>query len=156
MLILLMRRIREALPPQEVKARVVTQLFRAENLRLIEPDDGVAFVQTSQVGTSLLTQLSEEEDLLRAYNHLFLQRQCALGLKPIELYLEDLSAPVRFIDLFGSAMSHHEVCVGIKSADPSLRGAPFYGVYVNPPKERSFQFSPGDMVVVLFKVGATH
>jgi hypothetical protein len=156
MLILLMRRIREALPPQEVKARVVTQLFRAENLRLIEPDDGVAFVQTSQVGTSLLTQLSEEEDLLRAYNHLFLQRQCALGLKPIELYLEDLSSPVRFIDLFGSAMSHHEVCVGIKSADPSLQSAPYYGVYVNPPKEKRFQFSPGDMVVVLFKVGAVH
>jgi ion channel POLLUX/CASTOR len=156
MLILLMRRIREGLPLAHVKARVVTQLFRAENLRLIEPDDGVAFVQTSQVGTSLLTQLSEEEDLLRAYNHLFLQRQCALGLKPIELYLDDLSEPVRFIDLFGAAMSHHEVCVGVKTSDPSVQGAPYFGVYVNPPKERAFQMQAGDMVIVLFKVGALH
>jgi len=149
MLILLLRRIREELPPAEVKARVITQLFRAENLRLIEAEDRVDFVQSSQVATSLLTQLSEEEDLVRAYNHLFLQRQSALRLKPIELYIEDLSAPVRFIDLFGAAMSHNEVCIGIKSSDPSLQRAPYYGVHVNPPKGRTFKLQRGDQVVVL-------
>jgi len=151
MLILLLRRIRDQLTPELVRARVVTQLFRAENLHLIEPSDQVDFVQSSQVATSLLTQLSEEEDLVRAFNHLFLQRESALGLKPIELYIQELSGPVRFIDLFGAAMSHHEVCVGVKSADPSIQGAPYFGVYVNPPKERTFQFERGDQVIVLYK-----
>lgn len=151
MLILLLRRIREERRGACCRARVVTQLFRAENLRLIEPGDQVDFVQSSEVATSLLTQLSEEEDLVRAFNHLFLQRESALGLKPIELYMEDLSEPLRFIDLFGAAMSHHEVCVGVKSADPSLQGAPYYGVHVNPPKEKLFQFQPGDQVIVLYR-----
>jgi len=149
MLILLLRRLREELAPEEVKARLVTQLFRAENLRLIEDGDQVDFVLTSQVATSLLTQLSEEEDLLRAYNQLFLERQTTLSLKPVELYIEALKAPVRFIDLLGAAMTHDEVCVGVKSADPRLRGAPFYGVHVNPHKEQSFSLSPGDQLIVL-------
>lgn len=151
MLILLLRKLRDELRPEEIRARVVTQLFRTENLRLIEEGDQVDFIQSSQVATSLLTQLSEEEDLVRAYNHLFLQRECALDLKPVSLYIDEFSEPVRFIDLFGAAMSHHEVCVGIQCSDPSLQGPPYYGVYVNPPKEKSFQLQKDDQVIVLYR-----
>ena len=154
MLTLLLRRIREALPPERVRARLVTQLFRPETAQLIQAEDGVDFVQTSQVATSLFTQLSEEEDLLRTYDQLFLRRRVALGLKPIELYLppEDLGRPVRFVDLLGAAQSHHEVCVGVKCADPSIAEDPYFGVFVNPPKERAFLLSPGDQVVVLYSI----
>lgn len=152
MLTLLLRRVRESLPPERARARIVTQLFRPETARLIQPEDGVDFVQTSQVATSLFTQLSEEEDLLRAYDQLFLRRRVALGLKPIELYLppEELGGPVRFVDVLGAAQSHHEVCVGVKCADPSIAGEPYLGVFVNPPKEREFVLSAGDQVVVLY------
>ena len=148
MLILLLKRLRDELPPEAIRARVVTQLFRPENTQLIHADDPVDFLITSNVATMLLTQLSEEVDLLKMYALLFDEDRFRFSLKPIELYIHDLSEPIFFLELFCSAQSQGEVCVGFRSVMPELAEPPYNGVLINPMKNKKYQFFSGDQVIV--------
>lgn len=157
MLILLLRRIKEHLPAEYVKnTRVATQLFRPENEQLIQKEDPVDFVITSQVATMLLTQLSEEVHMLDAYHLIFNEHQVSIYLKPIERYIDGLPTHMRFIELFCAAQAQDEICIGFQSSTPELQVAPYHGIYINPPKNYECYFKPGDHMIVICRHVRSH
>ena len=157
MLILLLRRIKEELPQtHSIYTRIVTQLFRPENEKLIQKDDPVDFVITSQVATMLLTQLSEEVHMLETYHLIFNEHQVSTYLKPIERYLDHLPKEVEFIELFCAAQAQDEICIGFQSSMPSLQVAPFQGIRINPPKNEKFLFEKGDRMIVICRNANHH
>ncbi len=154
LLVLLLRRLRDKQIGRPRHTRIVTQLFRPENEQLIDNtdpdhDDPVDFVLTSKTSTMLFTQLSEDGDMVKTYNILFNDGSYEITLCPISDYTSSYQSPLRFIDLAVSAQEKGEVCIGFKSDMEALRGDPYLGVYLNPPKDQPFPFSKDDSLVIL-------
>ena len=110
---------------------------------LVSPEDPVDFVLTSHIATMLFTQLSEEPDLVETYDHIFLRHQCRFLLKPLSSYFADdtqIPSSFTFMDLINMTHHHEEVCIGFKSNLAEFQKDPYYGVYLNPPKDQIFHF----------------
>ena len=153
MLVMLLRRLRDQQLGRPFKSKVITQLFRPENAQLInntdpEHDDPVHCALTSRISTMLFTQLSEENDMAQTYHLLFGTGQVEVAFCPIVDYTEELTA-ISFPDLYQSVLGQGSVCIGFKSQMTEIQGAPFEGVWINPPKDRTFDFLEDDLLILL-------
>jgi len=153
MLVMLLRRLRDQQLGRPFKSKVITQLFRPENGQLInnadpDHDDPVHCALTSRISTMLFTQLSEENDMAQTYHLLFGTGQIEVAFCPIADYTEDFKG-ISFPDLYLSALGQGEVCIGFKSAMSELQGEPYEGVWINPPKDRHFDFFEDDLLILL-------
>ena len=96
----------------------------------------------------LFTQLSEDNDMAQTYHLLFGTGQVEVAFCPILDYTEELRA-ISFPDLYLSALGQGSVCIGFKSQMPEIQGAPFEGVWINPPKDRTYDFFEDDLLILL-------
>ena len=97
----------------------------------------------------LFTQLSEDGDMVKTYNILFDDCSSEIALCPILDYTLSCDEPLRFIDLYANALEKGEICIGFKSEMDELKAEPYFGVYLNPPKDQQFSFSKSDLLVIL-------
>lgn len=127
---------------------IVSEMIDVRNRALAEIAKADDFIVSDELTGLLLTQISENAELLDVFNDLFDADGSEIYLKPAKNYVA-LDAEVNFYTVTESARKRGEIAIGYRlerHADNSSRA---YGVRVNPPKPELITFKPEDKIIVL-------
>ena len=121
---------------------IVSEMRDVRNRSLVEIDSVHDFIVSHQLVSLLMTQLSENPELDFVFKDLFDDEGVEIYLKPVEVYVKT-DVPVNFYTVSESALRRNETAIGYK------RTADGGNVKVNPKKNESIIYQPGDMIIVL-------
>ena len=96
----------------------------------------------------LLTQVSENGELLEVFQDLFRSEGSEIYLKPAKDYVA-MERAVNFYTVTESARRRRETAIGYRLERHANDPARAYGVRVNPPKSEALTFHPEDKIIVL-------
>ncbi len=127
---------------------IVSEMVDVRNRALAEIAKADDFIVSDELTGLLLTQISENAELLDVFNDLFDADGSEIYLKPAKNYVA-LDREVNFYTVTESARKRGEIAIGYRlerHADDSSRA---YGVRVNPPKPELITYNPEDKIIVL-------
>lgn len=127
---------------------IVSEMADVRNRALAEIAKADDFIVSDELTGLLLTQISENAELLDVFNDLFDADGSEIYLKPAKNYVA-LDREVNFYTVTESARKRGEIAIGYRlerHADDSSRA---YGVRVNPPKPELITYKPADKIIVL-------
>jgi len=127
---------------------IVSEMVDVRNRALAEIAKADDFIVSDELTGLLLTQISENAELLDVFNDLFDADGSEIYLKPAKNYVA-LDREVNFYTVTESAKRRGEIAIGYRLeryADDSARA---YGVRVNPPKPEMISFRTEDKIIVL-------
>lgn len=130
--------------------RLVTEVLSPENEALIVQAGVKDVVISNQLVSSVISQLSEEPEMMTVYDSMFSEEGAEIYLKPADLYFDELPTSTRFADVMSRATARGEQALGyrrIRSDTESVKGN--FGVKLNPAKDAVIALQPGDTIVVL-------
>ncbi len=127
---------------------IVSEMIDVRNRALAEIAKADDFIVSDELTGLLLTQISENAELLDVFNELFNSDGSEIYLKPAKDYIA-LDREVNFYTVTESAKNRNEVAIGYRLERHSDDAERAYGVRVNPPKAEMITFKPEDKIIVL-------
>ena len=127
---------------------VVSEMVDVRNRALAAVAKADDFIVSDELTGLLLTQVSENGELLEVFQDLFRSDGSEIYLKPAEDYVEP-GREVNFYTVVASALGRGETAIGYRLERHAGDPARAYGVRVNPPKSEALAFQPGDKIIVL-------
>lgn len=148
-ILLLVRNLLDALPKDQPKPKLITEVMDSKNHELVARAGVNDFIISNRLMSMLAAQVSEEPDVLHVYNQLFDVGGSEIYLKPLKLYFESFPAEATFADLMAVAQNRGETCIGIKINKYQRNIDRNYGIKLIPEKNTSYTLEPDDHIVVL-------
>lgn len=127
---------------------IVSEMIDVRNRALAEIAKADDFIVSDELTGLLLTQISENAELLDVFNDLFDADGSEIYLKTAKNYIA-LDTEVNFYTLTESARRRNEIAIGYRLERYSDDANRAYGVRVNPPKAETIIFKPEDKIIVL-------
>jgi hypothetical protein len=127
---------------------VVSEMIDVRNRALAAVAKADDFIVSDELTGLLLTQVSENAELLNVFRDLFDAEGSEIYLKPAEDYVE-AGREVNFYTVAESARRRGETAIGYRLERHAGDAGRAYGVRVNPPKPETITFQPEDKIVVL-------
>ena len=127
---------------------VVSEMIDVRNRALASVAKADDFIVSDQLTGLLLTQVSENSELLEVFEDLFKSEGSEIYLKPAKDYVA-LKRELNFYTLIESARKRSEVAIGYRLERYATDSNRAYGVRVNPPKSEMVTFQDGDKIIVL-------
>jgi voltage-gated potassium channel Kch len=127
---------------------VVSEMIDVRNRALAAVAKADDFIVSDELTGLLLTQVSENAELLEVFRDLFDAEGSEIYLKPAEDYVA-AGREVNFYTVAESARRRGETAIGYRLERHAGDAARAYGVRVNPPKPETVTFQPEDKIVVL-------
>lgn len=127
---------------------IVSEMIDVRNRALAEIAQADDFIVSDELTGLLLTQISENGELLDVFNDLFDADGSEIYLKPAAHYVET-GRDVNFCTVVESARRRGEIAIGYRLGRNSENQDKFYGVRVNPPKGEMIRFDANDKVIVI-------
>jgi ion channel POLLUX/CASTOR len=127
---------------------IVSEMLDIRNRELAEVTRADDFIVSDKLISLMLSQVSENKDLMAVFDDLFNADGSELYLKPVSNYVE-IGKPVNFYTIVESARRQNEVAIGYRIASQANDAVKMYGVSVNPLKSNSVSFTAQDKVIVL-------
>ncbi|MBS1793119.1 MAG: NAD-binding protein [Acidobacteria bacterium] len=127
---------------------IVSEMIDVRNRALAEIAKADDFIVSDELTGLLLTQISENGELLDVFKDLFDADGSEIYLKPARNYVA-LDAEVNFYTVMEAARRRGEIAVGYRLERFADDAAKAYGVRVNPPKLEKIAFRPEDKIIVL-------
>jgi voltage-gated potassium channel Kch len=127
------------------RSPVVTELLDSSDVELARATGADDFVVSDALSSHVLAQLSENPELDGVFTDLFDAEGSALGLKPVDHYVE-VDEPVPFARVVAAARARGEVAIGYRVTEHAGRDAT---VSVNPSKSSVVTFGADDRIVVI-------
>jgi voltage-gated potassium channel Kch len=127
---------------------VVSEMMDVRNRALATVAKADDFIVSDQLTGLLLTQVSENAELLEVFEDLFEAEGSEIYLKPARNYVT-LKREVNFYTLVESARQRGEAAIGYRLERYATDSSRAYGVRVNPPKSEMVTFQDGDKLIVL-------
>ncbi len=127
---------------------IVSEMLDFRNRELAEiarPDD---FIVSDRLISLMLSQISENKELIHVFDDLFNPQGSEIYLKPAGDYVH-LGTPTNFYTVVESARRRDQVALGYRLNDLSHDPRMTYGVMVNPDKSELVTFSEQDRIIVL-------
>jgi ion channel POLLUX/CASTOR len=127
---------------------IVSEMIDVRNRALASVAKADDFIVSDELTGLLLTQVSENGELLEVFQDLFDAAGSEIYLKPAKNYVAP-QREVNFYTVLESARQKSEIAIGYrleKFADDASRN---YGVRVNPPKSATIKFETNDKIIVL-------
>jgi voltage-gated potassium channel Kch len=127
---------------------VVSEMIDVRNRALAAVAKADDFIVSDELTGLLLTQVSENGELLEVFGDLFRSEGSEIYLKPAKDYVLTGRA-VNFYTVAEAARRRGQTAIGYRlerHADDPLRA---HGVRVNPPKSEAVTFQPEDKIIVL-------
>lgn len=127
---------------------VVSEMLDDANRQLAEITKADDFIVSDKLISLMLAQTSENKQLTDVFAVLF-------SSAGSEVYLRDAASYVRpgaetdFYTVLESARRKGETAIGYRVAAKAGDSGGRYGVRVNPPKQETVRFAPGDRIIVL-------
>ncbi len=129
---------------------IVSEMIDVRNRALAEIAKADDFIVSDELTGLLLTQISENAELLDVFNDLFDADGSEIYLKPAGNYIA-LGAEVNFYTVTESARKRGEIAIGYRLERHAGDSSRAYGVRVNPPKAANVSFKTKDKIIVLAK-----
>ena len=148
-ILLLVRNLLDALPKDQPKPKLITEVMDSKNHELVARAGVNDFIISNRLMSMLAAQVSEEPDVLHVYNQLFDVGGSEIYLKPLKLYFESFPAEATFADLMAVAQNRGETCIGIKINKYQRNIDRNYGIKLIPEKNTTYTLEPDDHIVVL-------
>jgi voltage-gated potassium channel Kch len=127
---------------------IVSEMIDVRNRALAEIAKADDFIVSDELTGLLLTQISENAELLDVFNDLFDSDGSEIYLKPAKNYVA-LGAEVNFYTVTESARKRGEIAIGYRLERHADDAGQAYGVRVNPPKPELITFKLEDKIIVL-------
>lgn len=127
---------------------VVSEMIDVRNRALAEVAKADDFIVSDELTGLLLTQVSENAELLAVFDNLFEAEGSEIYLKPATNYIAPERA-VNFYTIAEAARRRSEIAIGYRLARSANDATRAYGVRVNPPKSEMVTFEVGDKIIVL-------
>ncbi|HEY0406390.1 MAG TPA: hypothetical protein VGC89_11730 [Pyrinomonadaceae bacterium] len=127
---------------------IVSEMIDVRNRALAEVAKADDFIVSDKLTGLLLTQVSENAELLAVFDDLFDAEGSEIYLKPAANYV----MPGRAVNLYTvieSARSRNEIVIGYRLARHANDASRAYGVRTNPPKSEMVTFEAADKIIVL-------
>jgi voltage-gated potassium channel Kch len=127
---------------------VVSEMIDVRNRALASVAKADDFIVSDQLTGLLLTQVSENAELLEIFEDLFKAEGSEIYLKPAKDYVV-LNREMNFYTLTEAARKRSEVAIGYRLERYATDSNRSYGVRVNPPKSEMVKFQGEDKIIVL-------
>jgi voltage-gated potassium channel Kch len=127
---------------------ITSEMLDLRNRQLAEITRADDFVVSDAIISLMLSQLSENRDLMPVFDDLFDPEGSELYLKPANHYVA-CGEQVNFYTVTASAGRRGEVAVGYRLRREADDPQQMHGIHLNPPKSSRITFSEDDRIIVL-------
>ena len=132
----------------EIKTQLVSEVADSDNVEVIQQVGVKDFLISNKFVSKIYAQLSEDPDVMKAYDELFKAEGSEIYLKPMTLFLQK-EGTYTFADLCEAAIRRNETAFGVRIASEEKDADKGYGIYVNPDKTEKFTLSRNDYLITL-------
>lgn len=139
--------LRDIAEIKNVDLSIVSEMMDIKNRELASVTNADDFVVSDKMISLLMSQVSENKDLMRVFEDVFDSDGSEIYLKPITNYI-DVSKPVNFYTLIESARRKGEIAIGYRIVEKQFDKDSAYGVKINPVKPDMIQFTEEDKIIV--------
>lgn len=133
---------------KDIDMKIVSEMLDYRNRDLAAVTKVDDFIVSDKLISLMMTQVSENKHLMRAFEDLLQSEGSEIYLKPAENYVM-LNTKINFYTLLESAKQKGQVAIGYKIAALSHDIEGGFGVIVNPDKNEMVEFTTNDMLIVL-------
>jgi voltage-gated potassium channel Kch len=127
---------------------IISEMLDLRNRELAEAAKVDDFIVSEHLISLMMTQLSENAELLGVFTDMFDPEGAEIYLKPVADYVKP-GQPVNFYTVTEAARRRGETAIGYRLMSESHNAEKAYGVRTNPKKSDRVTFSPEDKVIVI-------
>jgi voltage-gated potassium channel Kch len=131
-----------------VDLNIVSEMLDDRNRELAEVTNADDFIVSDKLISLMLSQVSENKQLIHVFDDLFSSVGSEVYLNPVEQYLTP-GAEVDFYTVLEAARRRGETALGFRISADARKAERSYGVKVNPKKTERRTYLPGDKIIVL-------
>ena len=129
------------------KFNIVSELLNVRDKQLAEITNVHDFIVSDHLVSLILTQLSENKELIEVFYDILNAEGSEIYLKPIEEYIK-INTETDFYQVIENASRKNEVAIGYRKSSQVFEAEKSFGVVVNPVKNKKIFFEKGDKVIV--------
>ncbi|MEO9482798.1 MAG: hypothetical protein ABJG47_05105 [Ekhidna sp.] len=130
------------------KYKIVSEMLDIRNRQLADITSADDFIVSDKLISLLMSQVSENKDLMRVFEDLFDADGSEIYIKPAREYVQT-GMSMNFYTILESAARKNEVAIGYRVISKAKFADEQYGVVLNPKKSDEFTLEENDMVIVL-------
>jgi ion channel POLLUX/CASTOR len=140
--------LRDIAEHDETPFSIISEMLDLRNRELAEAAKVDDFIVSEHLISLMMTQLSENAELLGVFTDMFDPEGAEIYLKPVADYVKT-GQPVNFYTVTEAARRHGETALGYRVMSESRNAEKAYGVYINPKKSERMSFSAEDRIIVI-------
>ncbi len=140
--------LRDIAERDETPFSIVSEMLDLRNRELAEAANVDDFIVSEHLISLMMSQLSENRDLLPVFTDIFDPEGSEIYLKPVSDYVAT-GQPVSFATVVEAARRRGETALGYRLISEVGDAEKAYGVHTNPKKSSTVTFSPDDKVIVI-------
>jgi hypothetical protein len=140
--------LRDIAERDETPFSIISEMLDLRNRELAEAAKVDDFIVSEHLISLMMSQLSENAELMGVFTDMFDPEGAEIYLKPISDYVTS-GQPVNFYTVIEAARRRGETAIGYRIMSQSHDADKAYGVHTNPKKAELISFSPEDKIVVI-------
>lgn len=140
--------LRKYLDDIDIQVNITTEMECVQNQQLAQAAKINDFIMSSQIISMILAQISEEPQLYDIYQDLFHPSGSEIYLKQADSYVK-VDEEMNFATVIAAAYEKHHIAIGYRIMTDEMNSNNNFGITLNPDKESTCQFKPGDMFIVI-------
>jgi len=131
-----------------ISLKIVSEMLDMKNRDLASVTKVDDFIVSDKLISLMMSQVSENKDLMRVFEDLLRSEGSEIYLKPAGNYVK-IYEEIDFYTILESAKRKGEIALGYKIASLAGDSSKAYGVVVNPDKSKMVKFEENDRIIVL-------
>ncbi|MFN8606289.1 MAG: hypothetical protein U0931_02070 [Vulcanimicrobiota bacterium] len=140
--------LRDICDEENHRCGLLSEMLDIRNRELAQVTRADDFVVSDRLVSLVLSQVTENKDIMRIFDDLFHIEGSEPFLKPAEHYVQ-LGVDVDFYQVAQSAILKNETALGYRVKSLNYDPDQHYGLRLNPLKSEMIRFSQGDQIIVL-------
>ena len=140
--------LRDMAEKDETPFSIVSEMLDLRNRELAEATQVDDFIVSEHLVSLMMSQLSENAELMDVFTDIFDPEGSEIYLKPIGHYI-DTEEPINFYSVVEAARRRGEIALGYRITSEANQAGKSYGVHTNPKKSEQITFSAEDKIIVI-------
>jgi len=140
--------LRDMAEKDETPFSIVSEMLDLRNRELAEATQVDDFIVSEHLVSLMMSQLSENAELMDVFTDIFDPEGSEIYLKPIEHYVVT-GEPISFHTVVEAARRRGEIALGYRITSEANQAGKSYGVHTNPKKSEKITFSAEDKIIVI-------
>jgi len=140
--------LRDIAERDETPFSIISEMLDLRNRELAEAAKVDDFIVSEHLISLMMSQLSENAELLGVFTDMFDPEGAEIYLKPISDYIKT-GQPVNFYTVIEAARRRGETAIGYRLVSESHDADKAYGIHTNPKKSERVAFSADDKIIVI-------